>query len=148
MSFTETAGNIIRSNTLDPGRRVYNNVTSQRNPFDVPGALVTSILGETVRLPLENIGKLSSWTLKRMADLLGGTLKLGAQAAMLIPIPLPGGMANLADLRGNTNAMRQALTQRAQGSPQTFREIFANIRGIRDDAQERTNVGNPAQPTV
>ena len=104
------------------------------------GTPVGAILKESVRLPLENIGHISNWTGKQIFRLLGKTLKLSANAAMLVPLPIPG-VSNLASIRGRMNAVVQAFQEKTRGNPETFGQIFDRIRGIRNNAEARATKG-------
>jgi hypothetical protein len=136
MSFSDTVFDVLKKNTVDPVKRVSAK-TNSASFFDKPGTMVAETLKEgLIRLPAENILRISSWTTRKIFSLLGSTLKTGLLAATLIPLPLPGGKS-VADIRGDLRGYKEALFQKARGNPGSFGEIFANIRGIRKDAEAR-----------
>jgi hypothetical protein len=140
-SLEKFVGEATRINVTDPLKRIS---AAGKGGNDVIGA-ASNVVGETVKefslLPLRNVGAISSYIWKKSFSVLGSVLKTGAQAAMLVPIPLPmpGGARNIAEVRGNVTAFRRALDLKATGTtPESFREVFDRVRGIRNDAESRS----------
>lgn len=131
--FVSTA---VKTNIQDPFQRISAAVGKEKIA-DKGGVLVAETLKEGALLPLRNIAQISNWTAKTMLGVLGGIFKTGLAATSLIPIPLPGGFKNLAEVRGALNATSETIRLKAQGRPESFQEIFARIRGVRDDAEAR-----------
>ncbi len=132
------AGEAYRINVKDPLKRISDAGKGGKDVFDKASSTVGETVKEIALLPFSNISAISNYIWKKSFSVLGSTLKLGAQAAMLIPLPLPGGMRNAADVRGSVTALRQAIDVKAQGkSRESFAELFTRIRGVRDDAEKQ-----------
>lgn len=129
----------IDINIKQPFGRIKNAVKGQKDFVGGVSTGVGEFVKEAALLPFQNIGVISSYALKKMAGVLGGTMKLGLQGLSLIPLPLPGGKngTSIADLRGRATAFREAIDVKAHGSPEKFADILARIRGVRDDAAKR-----------
>lgn len=137
--------NVVLPNTRDPFKRISDatKAQAQKDVFGVPGTMVAETLKEgLVRLPLENILRISQWSAKKMLSLLGSTLKTGLRAATLIPLPLPGGKS-VAELRGDVRSAKEAFKEMARGNPGSFRQIFDRIRGVRQHAEQSATKGQP-----
>lgn len=139
-----TSANILRRNTIAPYKRISAAVAREKDIFSMPFVGLGELMKESVRLPLENISHLMGWTTRRMASVLGSTVKLGLKSAMLIPLPLPGGQLTLARMMADARAMKLTYEQKVLGSPERFTDIFARIRGIRNDAEQRSTISAPA----
>jgi hypothetical protein len=127
-----------RINVTDPLKRISDARKSGKDIFDKTSSVVGETAKELSLLPLRNIGAISNLIWKKSFSVLGSVLKTGGQAAMLIPLPLPGGMKNFADVRGSATALRKAIDMKAQGNnPESFRDLFDRIRGVRNDAEKR-----------
>ncbi|MDD5055538.1 MAG: hypothetical protein PHZ00_04705 [Candidatus Peribacteraceae bacterium] len=154
MSFdpVEFASKAIRAEkdiVFDSARTIWNN-TSSADIFSKPGVAVAETLKEGLfTIPLTNIGKISGWALKGMGKLLWGTVKVGAQLAMLVPLPLPlpSGCNNLAEVGWKLGAVKEALAMKARGNPEEIGVIFKNLYGtigdVRNAAQGQA-IGNLA----
>jgi|GEM_PF-1728947 len=136
--------NVVLPNTRDPFKRISDATKAQakKDVFGVPGTMVAETLKEGVRLPLENILRISQWSAKKILSLLGSTLKTGLKAATLIPLPLPG-RKSVAELRGDARSAKEAFEEMARGNPGSFRKIFDRIRGVRQHAEQRATKGQP-----
>ncbi len=135
--------NVVLPNTRDPFKRITEK-TNQADFFGKPGTLVAETLKEgLVRLPIENILRISQWSAKKILSLLGSTLKMGLKAATLIPLPLPGGMKSVAELGGDVRSAKETFEEMARGNPGSFRQIFDRIRGVRQHAEQRATNGQP-----
>jgi hypothetical protein len=142
--FFDTSMRVARRNTVDPLKRISSKMSQSKDLIGAPFVGLAEIFAESVRLPLENIGYLSMWSLRKMSKVLGSTLKLGLKTAMLIPLPLPGNQLSIARVVGDARAMRLSFEQKTLGSPERFSDIFARIRGIRKDAEQRTITAEPS----
>lgn len=132
-------GEAARINVTDPLKRLSTAGKGGKDVFDTASSFVGETAKEFALLPLRNVGAISHLIWKKSFSVLGSVLKTGAQAALLIPLPLPGGMRNAADIRGSVTALRQSIDIKAQGrSPESFSELFAKIRGVRNDTEKRT----------
>jgi hypothetical protein len=139
--FINTAFDVLKKNTVDPVKRI-NSETQNAKLFDKPGTMVAETIKEgLVRLPLENIARISNWTGKAIFSLIGKTLKTGLAAATLMPLPFPGGINSIADARGRMHALGETIRLKSQGNPESFKELFARIRGVRDDARNHAIKG-------
>lgn len=133
MGLTDTIIDVVKKNTVDPFKRISEKT---KNAGYNPGTPVAEFLYEgLIRLPAENILRISSWTTRKIFSLLGSTLKTGLLAASLIPLPLPGGKS-IADIGGDLRGYKETLFQKVRGNPGSFSEIYANIRGIRNNAEK------------
>ncbi len=137
--FSRGLDKAVDINIKQPFNRIKNDV---RNSKDFVSGISDGIGGfflEAAKLPFSNAGAISSYVIKKMAGVLGSTVKLGLQGASLIPLPLPGGKGgtSIADLRGRATAFREAIDVKAHGSPEKFADILARIRGVRNDAAKR-----------
>ncbi len=136
-SIEKFVGEALRINVKDPVKRI--SVAGKRGSdvFDKASSVVGETAKEFALLPLRNVGAISDMIWKKSFSVLGSVLKTGAQAALLIPLPLPGGLRNAADVRGSVTALRQAIDMKAEGrSQESFTELFAKIRGVRNDAEK------------
>lgn len=138
-SVEKLAAKAFDINMRQPFDRMKTEVGKQNNVASGISTGVGEFVKEAALLPLQNIGVISSWGLKQMAKVLGGSVKLGLQGLSLIPLPIPGGKkgTSIADLRGRAVALRQTIDIKAQGSPENFKDIFDRIRGVRNDAALR-----------
>lgn len=123
-----------KTNISDPFSRISAAV-SRETFSNKGGVLVAETLKEGALLPLRNIAQISQWTAKSVLGVMGGILKTGLMAATLIPVPLPGGFKNIAEVRGALSAASDTIRLKAEGRPESFKEIFARIRGVRNDAE-------------
>lgn len=139
------AGNIEKAvdkaidiNIKQPASRIKSAVKSQNNFASGVSTGVGEFVKEAALLPLQNIGVISSWGLKQMAKVLGGSVKLGLQGLSLIPLPIPGGKGvSIASMRNQAVSLREAIDVKARGSTENFKDIFDRIRGVRNDAAQR-----------
>lgn len=132
-SFVHTA---VKTNITDPFHRISSAVGKEK-PLDKGGVMIAETLKEGAVLPLRNIAQISNWTAKKMLGVVGGIFTTGLAATSLIPIPLPGGFKNIAEVRGALHATKETIRLKAEGRTESFQEIFARIRGVRDDAEAR-----------
>lgn len=131
-------GEATRINVKDPLKRISDAGKGGTDVFDKASSVVGETAKEFALLPLRNVSAISNMIWKKSFSVLGSVLKTGAQAALLIPLPLPGGLRNAADIRGSVTALRQSIDIKAQGrSQESFSELFAKIRGVRNDAEKR-----------
>lgn len=119
-------------------------VKAEQDIFSKPGVAVAETLKEgLINIPLTNIGKISSWALKGMGKLLWGTVKVGAQLAMIapLPFPLPAGCKTVAEVGWRVGLVKDTLAEKARGNPQEFGVIFKKLSGtienVRDAAQRQ-----------
>ncbi len=130
-------GEATRINVKDPLKRISAAGKSGTDVFDKASSVVGETAKELSLLPLRNVGAISSLIWKKSFSVLGSTLKLGGQATMLIPLPLPGGMRNAAEVRGSVVSLRKAIDIKAQGTnSESFKDLFDRIRGVRNDAEK------------
>lgn len=130
-------GEAARINVADPLKRISAAGKGGSDVFDKASSVVGETAKELALLPLRNVGAISSLIWKKSFSVLGSALKTGTLATLLIPLPLPGGMRNAADIRGSVTALRQSIDIKAQGrSQESFKELFAKIRGVRNDAEK------------
>ncbi len=130
-------GEATRINVTDPLKRISDAGKGGKDMFDKTSSVVGETVKEAALLPVRNAAAISKYIWKKSFSVLGSMLKTGAQAAMLIPLPLPGGMRNAADVRGSVVAVRQAVSIKSQGqSPESFGELVQRIRGVRDTAEQ------------
>lgn len=130
-------GEATRINVKDPLKRISDAGKGGTDVFDKASSVVGETAKEFALLPLRHVGAISNLIWKKSFSVLGSVLKTGAQAALLIPLPLPGGMRNAADVRGSVTALRQTIDMKADGrSQESFTELFAKIRGVRNDAEK------------
>ncbi len=129
----------IDINIKQPFGRIKNAVKGQKDFVGGVSTGVGEFVKEAALLPFQNIGVISSYALRKMAGVLGGSVKLGLQAASLIPLPLPGGKGGTspAELFRKATSLREAIDVKAHGSPEKFADILARIRGVRNDAAKR-----------
>lgn len=136
--FEKFIGEAVRINAKDPLARISAAGKNGKDIFDKTSSVVGETAKEIALLPLRNIGAISSLIWKKSFSVLGSALKTGAQLGMLIPLPLPAGMRNAADIRGSVTAFREAISIKAQGNaPETFSDLFARIRGVRNNAEQK-----------
>lgn len=104
-----------------------------------------TLAAELALFPLRNIGKISSWALKGMGSLLWGTVKVGAQLAMLAPMPLPFGCNSIAEVKWRIGTVKDALVEKGRGNPRAISDIFTDLSGsipsVRNAAQTRATTG-------
>lgn len=130
-------GEATRINVKDPMKRISAAGKGGSDVFDKASSVVGETAKEFALLPLRNVGAISNMIWRKSFSVLGSVLKTGAQAALLIPLPLPGGMRNAADVRGSVTALRQTIDMKAEGrSQESFTELFAKIRGVRNEAEK------------
>jgi hypothetical protein len=86
-SFTAKAYDI---GVATPLKKVANAVKNEKNLLGKIPTVLGELGKEAVFTPLRAIGSISSWTIKSMIGVLGGTVKLAGSVAMLVPLPLPG----------------------------------------------------------
>jgi len=123
-------------------------INAESDIFSKPGVAVAETLTEgLINIPLTNIGKISSWALKGMGKLLWGTVKVGAQLAMIapLPIPLPAGCKTVAEVGWRIGAMKEVLAEKARGNPEEygviFKKLYGSIGDVRSDAAARATAG-------
>ena len=134
MSFEQTAKSIVWKNTVDPFNRISAKVGAARLA-DKPGVMVAQTLKEgLVRLPLENIANISAFAVSKIFKLMGKTAGLSLKAAMLIPLPVIG---SVAEARGKVNAFQKTIDLKARGDTKDFSELFNSVRGVRKEAEAR-----------
>ncbi len=135
MGLIETAKEFGTLNTVDPFKRISGKVGAA-DVWSKPGVLVAEGLKEVfVRLPVRNIVKITSLTAGAIFKLLGKTAKLGLSAAMLVPLPVIGSGAQL---KGSADAFKHTIELKARGNTEDFKNLYAKIRGIRDEAKAQT----------
>jgi hypothetical protein len=131
-------------------RSALSNIRAESDFFSKPGVAVAETLKEgLINIPLTNIGKISSWALKGMGKLLWGTVKVGAQLAMIapLPIPLPAGCKTVAEVGWRIKIVKDTLAEKANGNPEEcgviFKKLYGSIGDVRNAAQGQAT-GNPA----
>ncbi len=134
-----TAGKMIKDSALT----VWDTTKSEPDMFSKPGVALAEIGKESVLLPVRGIAKISSWAIRKMGTVLLGTVKLGAQTAMMIPlpVPLPAGCNSLAEATWKIGVMKDAFAEKARGNPRAFGAIFDTLSGtisnVRNDASNQ-----------
>ncbi len=132
MGIFETAKEFGKMNTVDPFKRISAKVGAA-DVWSKPGMLVAEGLKEgLVEVPVRNIVKITSLTAGAVFKLLGKTAKLGLSAAMLIPLPVIGSGAQL---KGSADAFKHTIELKARGNTENFKDLYAKIRGVRDEAK-------------
>ncbi len=118
----------------DSGRNVLNDTKAagRNSAFDVPGAMVASTLKNGGGLGLKLlVFRPAEWVFKFTSAMAVGGVKTGLQLASLIPIPLPGGTKNVAQMRASVGDFRAAINLGARGDPRKLSDIMQDIRKSR-----------------
>ncbi len=138
MGFERFVREAAKINIGDPVQRITGAVGKEK-AFDKPGVLVAETVKEGLFLVPRNAAAIANWSLGKISKLLGATVKLGLQSAMLIPLPLPAGMNNLAAVQNKTRTSLESLRIKLGGVPRNEHQNFDRMQSTRNGAQFDTS---------
>lgn len=125
-----------------------------KSVFDVPGSTVASVLKNGGALGIKLLVlRPAEWVFRASSAMALAGVKTGVDLAKLIPIPLPGGSRNVAQMQASVNDVRNAIQIGARGDTRSFGAIIQDLRAARTGTQQPAaqqqaqNNGNPPATT-
>jgi hypothetical protein len=135
----------------DSAKNVVNDAKSAgaKSAFDIPGSTVASVLknGGTLGIKLLVL-RPAEWIFRASSAMALAGVKTGVDLAKLIPIPLPGGNRNIAQMQASVNDVRQAIQIGARGDTRSLGAIMQDLRTARTTTQPPVTPNANPPPTA